>query len=408
MQKLSLTKDVLRIAGVRLSGQFGDGLIQATIAGYLLFSPEKQTSALRVALVLAIILLPYSIVGPAVGVLADAIDRRQIIVFGNWVRAFLGVCLVLVVAGSGNQVALTICVLLLLSVDRFVLAVLSTVLPRIVSGPQLVAIDGYLPTIGTISAATGAAVAVFIGNITNSIEAALLVASIMYIVSGLFGFGFKKNQLGPEQRIALGEVWRRSISDAKDGITVLIKTRSARYAVGSISVHRVAFGAFTVAIILTARELYADENQALGVVAYSFVIAAAISGLVAVITPTAVTRLSRPKWLWLLSFKSAASIVASLAVSPLVGLGLAGLAVTCAPGANKVLTDERIQVTIADSHRGRAFAIYDTLINSAVVIGASLCALLSSYIPIFDLMVLVTLVVLVLGWFWAVVAYRSN
>jgi hypothetical protein len=289
-----------------------------------------------------------------------------------------------------------------------VLAVLSTVLPRIVSGPQLVAIDGYLPTIGTISAATGAAVAVFIGNITNSIEAALLVASIMYIVSGLFGFGFKKNQLGPEQRIALGEVWRRSISDAKDGITVLIKTRSARYAVGSISVHRVAFGAFTVAIILTARELYADENQALGVVAYSFVIAAAISGLVAVITPTAVTRLSRPKWLLLLSFISAASIVASLAVSPLVGLGLAGLAVTCAPGANKVLTDERIQVTIADSHRGRAFAIYDTLINSAVVIGASLCALLSSYIPIFDLMVLVTLVVLVLGWFWAVVAYRSN
>ena len=83
MQKLRLTKPVRRIALTRIAGQFGDGMIQVSIAGYLLFSPERQTSAPQIAFVLAVTLLPYSLVGPAIGVIADVIDRRNILVYGN-------------------------------------------------------------------------------------------------------------------------------------------------------------------------------------------------------------------------------------------------------------------------------------------------------------------------------------
>ena len=150
MQKLRLTKAVRRIALTRISGQFGDGMIQVSIAGYLLFSPERQTSAPQIALVLAVTLLPYSLVGPAIGVIADAIDRRNIVVYGNALRAAVSLILLLVVLGSSSQVLLAVAILLLLGIDRFVLAVLSTVLPKIVSGKELVAIDGYLPTMGTV------------------------------------------------------------------------------------------------------------------------------------------------------------------------------------------------------------------------------------------------------------------
>ena len=56
-----------RLLGVRVISQFGDGLFQAALAGGLLFNPEKATSALAVAAGFAILLVPYSVVGPFVG-----------------------------------------------------------------------------------------------------------------------------------------------------------------------------------------------------------------------------------------------------------------------------------------------------------------------------------------------------
>lgn len=404
MQKLRLTKEVKRIALVRISGQFGDGMIQASIAGYLLFSPERQTSAAQIAFVLAITLLPYSLVGPAIGVIADVIDRRNIVVYGNALRAAVSLLLLLVVLGTASQALLAITILLLLGIDRFVLAVLSTVLPRIVSGKELVAIDGYLPTMGTVSAATGAATAVGISAVFDSITAALIVAALLYAIAAVFATGFAKQSLGPDQKLAWSATKSRAIDDVIQGVTVLMKTRPARYALLSITAQRVAFGAFTVASILTAREVYQTESQALAVVAGSFAVAAIVAGTIGVSTPTAVNRMSRETWLLILSVLSAIAVITAQFVPALFALGLAGFAATCAPGGNKVLTDERLQVTIPDTHRGRAFAIYDTAINSAVVTGAAVCALLSEYIQIFDLLLVVSLSTITVGWFWSRIA----
>jgi MFS family permease len=379
-------------------------MIQASIAGYLLFSPERQTSAAQIAFVLAVTLLPYSLVGPAIGVIADVIDRRNIVVYGNSLRAAVSLVLLLVVLGSSSQALLAVTILLLLGIDRFVLAVLSTVLPRIVSGKELVAIDGYLPTLGTVAAASGAAVAVGISAIFDSITAALIVAALLYACSAIFATGFKKGSLGPDQKLAWSATKSRAIEDVIAGVSVLIKTKPARYALISITAQRIAFGAFTVASILTARAVYQSESQALAVVAGSFAIAAIVSGIIGVTTPTAVNRMSREKWLLILSILSAIAVISAQFTPALIALGLAGFAVTCAPGGNKVLTDERLQVTIPDTHRGRAFAIYDTSINSAVVIGAAVCALLSDYIQIFDLLLVVSLTTITLGWIWSRIA----
>jgi len=404
MQKLRFTKDVRRIALVRISGQFGDGMIQVSIAGFLLFSPERQTSAPQIALVLAITLLPYSLVGPAIGVIADLIDRRNIVVYGNALRATVSLILLLVVLGSSSAVLLAVSILVLLGIDRFVLAVLSTVLPRIVSGKELVAIDGYLPTAGTVAAATGGATAVGVSAIFDSITAALIVASLLYLIAALIATGFAKGSLGPDQKLNWRHSKSRAIEDVVQGITVLAKTKPARYALLSITAQRIAFGAFTVASILTAREVYQSESRALAVVAGSFAVAALVAGIIGVSTPTAVNRMRRETWLLILSVLSAIAVITAQFVPALIALGLAGFAVTCAPGGNKVLTDERLQVTIPDTHRGRAFAIYDTSINSAVVIGAAICALLSDYIQIFDLLLIVSLTTVTIGWFWSKIA----
>ncbi|MDA2987191.1 MAG: MFS transporter, partial [Actinomycetota bacterium] len=64
LRELLRTPDFRRLYGVRLVSQFGDGLLQAALATYVLFSPERQPDAIKVAAAFAILLLPYSIIGP--------------------------------------------------------------------------------------------------------------------------------------------------------------------------------------------------------------------------------------------------------------------------------------------------------------------------------------------------------
>ena len=53
----------------RWTGQFTDGIFQSALASFVLFSPERQASAFSAAIAFAVVLLPYSIVGPMVGML---------------------------------------------------------------------------------------------------------------------------------------------------------------------------------------------------------------------------------------------------------------------------------------------------------------------------------------------------
>ena len=76
-----------RLLAVRVAIQSCDGVLQVALASYVLFSPERQPDAVSIAVVLAITLLPFSILGPFVGVVIDRVSRRQVLVVGNLARA---------------------------------------------------------------------------------------------------------------------------------------------------------------------------------------------------------------------------------------------------------------------------------------------------------------------------------
>jgi len=76
-----------RLLRVRWSGQITDGIFQSALASFILFSPERQASAVNAAVAFAVVLLPYSIVGPFVGTLLDRFSRQRAILFSNLVRS---------------------------------------------------------------------------------------------------------------------------------------------------------------------------------------------------------------------------------------------------------------------------------------------------------------------------------
>ena len=88
-----------RLFSVRLLSQFADGVFQVALVSSVLFSPERAPNAGAIAAGFATILLPFSVLGPFVGVFLDRWPRRMTLVISNLVRAVVLV-LVAVLVGT--------------------------------------------------------------------------------------------------------------------------------------------------------------------------------------------------------------------------------------------------------------------------------------------------------------------
>jgi MFS family permease len=82
-----------RLVGLRLFSQTSDGVVQVTLASYLFFSPDRQTTPADIAAVTAATLLPFTLVGPFTGLVLDRWSRRDVLVGATAARASLAVAL---------------------------------------------------------------------------------------------------------------------------------------------------------------------------------------------------------------------------------------------------------------------------------------------------------------------------
>src|SRR5690606_1423683 len=100
-------------------------MFQAALGGAVLFNPERQADPLAVAAGLAVLLLPYSLVGPSAAAFIDRWDRSRVLLGVSLVRAVLVVVVAAVVLSGGAGLALYLPALAAAGVNRFVLAALS-------------------------------------------------------------------------------------------------------------------------------------------------------------------------------------------------------------------------------------------------------------------------------------------
>ena len=115
--------------GTRLAGQTADGVFQVGLAGFVLFSPERQAGAVQVAGALAVVLVPFSLIGPFTGVFIDRWRRQRLLLVTNLLRALAVLGVAALVAAGVTGPALYAAALVVFSLSRFVLAALSASLP---------------------------------------------------------------------------------------------------------------------------------------------------------------------------------------------------------------------------------------------------------------------------------------
>ncbi len=387
LRSVLASHDFRRLYSTRLAGQFGDGLLQSALATFVLFSPERQPDAVRVAAVFAILLLPYSIIGPFAGVLLDRWRRRNVLVRANLVKSLLTIPVIVVVGFGQADLVLGFFVLLVLAVGRFVLAGLSASMPHVVSGRELITGNALAPTSGTIAVGVGAVLGVgiraLVGGGDTGSQVVLISALVSYIAAAIIATRLAVDALGPDRDAPVD-----TFSDVVHGLVLGARTLRDRIPARDIMVtiiaNRFVFGVLTAGALLLVRGSLNPADQADAALS-DFALAtagAAVGAFVgAVFTPSMTRRIGIQRW-----------VVIVLVQGGLIGFGLLVVTavrpdlITLVAGATsigftgqsvKVCADTVLQREIPDDRLGRVFALFDMIVNVCLVAGITLTAFAS-------------------------------
>ncbi|GAA4953161.1 hypothetical protein GCM10023238_19410 [Streptomyces heliomycini] len=374
-----------RLLAVRLLSQGADGVFQVALAAYVVFSPEKQTSATAIASAMAVLLLPYSVVGPFAGVLLDRWRRRQVFLYGNLLRALMASVTALLILGRVPDWLLLVAALCVTGVNRFVLAGLSAALPRVVDSGRLVVANSLSPTAGTLAATAGGGLAFLVRLvIADSDAAVVLVGAALYLCAALASLRMAKELLGPDHAWArhprLATALTGTARDLLAGVRHLAAPRRREAASG-------AHGDVAHAVLLRRDARHAadalpvrpDVDHRRGARPAGTGVGRVRSRLLRRGRPHALGRgAARPRPLdrGVRRYGGRAGAVArsALRLRPSAGRGVRPG--SDHPGCEDRHGHPRPGACVDDDFRGRIFSVYDVLFNVAFVGAAGVAALM--------------------------------
>ena len=379
-------RDFRRLFATRLVSQTGDGIITAGVGTYVFFNAETFPTPAAGAAAFAVLYLPYSLVGPFMGVFIDRWSRRQILVWSALLRSAFVVLAAAVMALGNRGAPLYVAVLLVLGVNRFFLSALSAALPHVVAGDKLVMANSVSPTAGGIMGVIGGSIAlglnVATGNTERGAAITVLAGGVCYVAASLVAATMGRDLLGPARPPGQPAAARlsREIGTVAAGLAA-----GARYVLGrrgpaatlaATGGFSFMFGPLFLMSILLYRNYFYRSSVSVSEGHFGVLVIVAGIGYAcaALVTPPATRRLSKPAWITLLL---AASAVVTLGLGETfvqlayLGIGFCmylfrqGVAIS----ATTILQEE-----VEDAYLGRVFAFYDMMYNAAYVAGAAASA----------------------------------
>ena len=373
-----------RIRTIRWSGQLTDGLFQSALASFVLFSPERAPNAISAALAFAVVLLPYSLIGPYVGIFLDRFSRQRIIRNCNYLRAVNLLIVAWLVNSGSTGIILTLFVLFAFGVNRLILSGLSAGLPLLVKREELIAANALAVTGGTIWVVIGGGIGIGIKNLLSQNSDAdfadavvILIASLGFLTAALACFRLNKYEIGPLEHEVSAE--SRGYKEVIEGLMILRSHSDALRGILSIGIQRGGITALTLMALLLERNSFndpADPDAGLAGFGMALAIAGIGIGLGAIISPYGVIKFGRHRWMRLLMFLCIPPLLIYAAgINEISMIGSAFLVGLCGQGI-KVTNDALVQSKITDEYRGRVFAFYDVAVNAGIVTGAIGAALI--------------------------------
>jgi MFS family permease len=363
-----------------------DGIFQSALASFLLFSPERQADPMGAALAFALVLVPYSVVGPFVGTILDRFSRQRALLISNLIRTVTLSFIALLIFQGYTGVELTIFVLIAFGVNRLILAGLSAGLPLVVSREKLISANAYAVTGGSVWVVIGGGIGLGIRKIIDSSASAdyadaviVSVAAVGYLTAAFFASRLKRGEIGPLPHEMVKASFTQGFREMREGIRFLEDHADAARGIAAIAIQRGGFTALTLMTLVLERNYFNDPlDPEAGLAGVTFMIVTAATGLVigAIVAPFGVARVGRHRWIRFAMLAASVSVIGLALTRTTLTLALTAFFTALCGQSIKVTNDALVQSKIDDIFRGRVFAVYDVVVNLSIVSGALLAALL--------------------------------
>ena len=363
-----------------------DGIFQSALASFILFSPERQANALGAALAFAVVLLPYSVIGPFVGTILDRVSRQRAIAFSNLSRAVTLSIIALLLFQGYTGIEITVFVLIAFGVNRLILAGLSAGIPLMIESKSLISANALAVTGGSVWVVLGGGIGLGMRSLLDSVTNAdsadayiILLGAVGYLTAALFASNLKKDEIGPLEHEIKNASFTQGLIEMREGVKFLSQNVDAARGIAAVAVHRGGITALTLIALLLERNTFHDPaDSEAGLAGLSFTLSIAACGFVvgAVIAPYGVRKVGRHRWMRLmLSASTLGPLFIVFSRTPLT-LAIAAFVTALFGQSLKVTNDALVQSKIDDIYRGRVFSVYDVVVNGAIVSGAVIAALL--------------------------------
>ena len=363
-----------------------DGVFQSALASFVLFSPERQANALSAALAFAVVLLPYSVIGPFVGTILDRIARQRAIAYSNLARAITLVLVALLIFQGRTGVELTIFILVAFGINRLILAGLSAGIPLMIESKSLISANALAVTGGSVWVVLGGGIGLGLRRLINGVATAdhadgyiILAGAAGYLMAAYFASTLQKREIGPLDHEIKNASFSQGLIEMREGVRFLRQHMDAARGIAAVAVHRGGITALTLIALLLERNTFHDPaDSEAGLAGLSFTLSLAACGFVvgAVIAPYGVRKVGRHRWMKFSLIASTSGPLFILFVRTPATLALAAIIAALFGQSLKVTNDALVQSKIDDIYRGRVFSVYDVVVNGAIVSGAVIAALL--------------------------------
>lgn len=359
--------DFRLLTAARIASTFADGIFQAFLIDRLVFlSPEKGT-AIGVAKAYAVLVIPFSLVGPFTGVVIDRWSRRRILTFTPLIRATATLGILVLTSGPASLMLYALS-LVVVSLNRFYISTTGAVVPAVVPQEDLLMGNSVTQATGTVVTFAGLVLGTQVADHIGD-RGLLVVPMVLWPISAFVAAKITK-ALRPAGSIRpLRAELRRVTKDLLQGTRRLLATPAALGSITSIALDQFLIGVVTVLSVV----VFKDEFRQ-GVASYGRIVAAGGAG---VIVGTATVglfeqRLKKPR---IIAMAFGVAGVVGLLVAPRI-IGPTVFLMSFTLGLTypwrKVPADTIVQDSIPDRFRGRVFALYDLAFSLPRVAAATL------------------------------------
>src|SRR6516164_8680851 len=361
-------RDVLAIRGARAligasaASQIGNWLYNAALLGYV-YSATRSAGWVGAATICR--LVPYVLLGPFGGAVADRFRRRTVLLAGDALQVLIMAALAVTVASAGPVVLVIALTALASAAGCAERPAEMALLPRLVGETRLGPANALLHTVQDLGVLIGPAIGAILLGVAP-VWVAFAANGATFAVSALLISAIRPDAAGAGGRTS-------GVAQLADGLRAVRTTAFARWLIVVVAMVEFTYGAQTVQLVV-----YATQSLGLGSGGYGVLLTAAGAG--GLVSALVNGRLSTSRRVSLIVVVAGALACATQLAYAGVQVLTIALAVTVIGNAGlvscEVVGETGLARIVPRDGLGRAIGIFDAVSVAAMVAGAVLAPVL--------------------------------